>query len=148
MGMSKGGGLDTEQVYKKALELIERSQESYFATIDGQGRPAIRGMMIWRREGLKKVWYAGFSYSRKMVNLGENPAAGVYMWGRDGQKIAALALTGSARVLRDQAARHEFWESSLLEYYTGPDDPDYCIIEFTASECDFHQDNRSYVFAP
>jgi len=139
--------MSEQQVYQCALELLESSEESYFATIDLQGLPAIRGMMIWHTEGLQKVWFAGLASSRKIVHLRHSAAAGIYVW--DGrQKIRALALTGNALVVTDSAVKRRFWRDSLFTYYTGPDDPEYCIIEFTTRECDFRQDENSYVFVP
>ena len=139
--------LDERQVYQSALQLLDRNDESYLATIDAQGKPAIRGMMIWRRDGLRKIWYVGLSSSRKIQNLANNPSAGVYVWDND-QKVRALALTGTARMLTDSAVKQEFWKDSLLKFYNGPDDPEYCVLEFIASECDYRQDDISYVFTP
>lgn len=134
-----------QELITEAEKLLDRNATSYLATIDEQGCPAIRGMMIARHEGIKTVWYTSYTSSRKVGNLAANDRACVYVWDT-AEKLKALALTGTAQVVTDPEVKRALWDDSALIYYSGPDDPEYCVIRFTAREGDYRHNHESHVF--
>jgi general stress protein 26 len=39
-----------------------------------------------------------------------------------------LQIQGRAVIVTDEAERHAFWNPSLAEIFSGPDDPNYAVV--------------------
>lgn len=42
-----------------------------------------------------------------------------------------IALTGTIELLTDPDVKKELWNDNMKEYYSGWDDPNYCVLKFT-----------------
>jgi general stress protein 26 len=48
-----------------------------------------------------------------------------------------LQVEGRAEVSTDKTERKSFWFDDLKNYFSGPDDPDYCIVIVRPSRIEF-----------
>ena len=42
-----------------------------------------------------------------------------------------ISLTGTIELLTDPEAKQEMWNDNMKEYYSGWEDPNYCVLKFT-----------------
>lgn len=42
----------------------------------------------------------------------------------------SISLKGRLEIVTDEAVKRDNWYSGLENHYTGPDDPDYCVLRF------------------
>ena len=60
-------------------------------------------------------------------------------------------LVGEMAVLTDRASRERLWKAGDEQYYpSGVDDPDYCVLRFTARRGNFYDmlKNEDFEVAP
>ena len=111
--------------------LIDRSLFADLGFLDTDGAPAVRRVFcVWHR-GVGGHLISTNTSSGHVRQLAENPAACLYF--ADSETFEGVCLTGRAAPTRDQALRRLLWNDGDEKYYPlGVDDPDYCVIEFTA----------------
>lgn len=62
-----------------------------------------------------------------------NPKASIYFYNRGRFKYEGIMLTGTMEVLQDDGIKQEIWRTGDTMYYKqGVNDPDYCVLKFTA----------------
>ena len=118
--------------------LIDRSLFADLGFIDAGGRPAIRRVFfVWHR-GVGRHLISTNTSSGHVARLIENPDACLYF--ADSETFEGVSLTGKAVPTRDEAYRRLLWNEGDEKYYPlGVDDPDYCVIEFTAERADYYR---------
>ena len=42
-----------------------------------------------------------------------------------------ISLTGTIELLTDPEAKKEMWNDNMKEYYSGWEDPNYCVLKLT-----------------
>ncbi len=120
-----------DQAITNGLTLMERAGPAMLATFDVEGYPDIRALSKIATSGIKEVWFATHASTRHVSNLRHDPRACVYFV--DTPKYRGLSLIGSAVILEDRETRHRFWRPAFSGFFkAGMDDPDYCILHFTA----------------
>lgn len=117
---------------KTAGNLIDHQRLCHLATLNGAGFPEIRAMLAPReREGIRVFYLTTNTSSQKVAQLGANPMASLYF--TDGRFYRGLCFCGKAEILTDPESRRRIWREGDTAYYKqGADDPDYCVIRFTA----------------
>lgn len=118
--------------------LIDRSLFADLGYIGGDGRPAIRRVFcVWHR-GPGRHLISTNTSSRHVKLLSEHPEACLYF--ADSETFEGVCLTGRAVPTRDRALRELLWNDGDEKYYPlGVDDPDYCVIEFTAYAAEYYR---------
>ena len=118
--------------------MIDRS---LFATL---GYAAPDGTVQLRR--VFCVWHRGLgghlistnTSSAHAQHLLQNGAASLYF--ADDEAFCGLCLSGSVNVHTSGRFKTLLWNDGDEKYYPqGPDDPDYCVIEFTAEQGSFYR---------
>lgn len=101
---------------------------SALATITENGRPWVRYVMAVADEDLT-IRFSTFTGARKVAQIRQNPEVHLTAG------VAALEtaesyvqVQGRAEVLTDQAAKTDFWKDEFQTYFSGPDDPNYCVV--------------------
>lgn len=119
-------------------DLIDRSLFADLGTIDSDGNPAIRRVFcVWHR-GIGGHLISTNTSSRHVRLLSESPAACLYF--ADSETFEGVCLTGRAVPTRDETLRKLLWNEGDEKYYPlGVDDPDYCVIEFTAEKAEYYR---------
>lgn len=126
-------------------KLVARQAVAFIASVDEEGMPCMKAMLAPRvREGLRVFYFTTNTSSRRVAQYRRNPKASVYFC--DPAAFRGLLLTGRMEVLEDAASRRLIWREGDTVYYpAGVDDPDYCVLRFTA-KCgryysDFHSED-------
>jgi general stress protein 26 len=65
--------------------------------------------------------------SNKAKRVALSDRAGVCFCGLDHN----VTLTGRMEILSDEAIKREMWYDGLQHHFSGPDDPEYCVLRFT-----------------
>ena len=119
-------------------DLIDRSLFADLGFIDAEGRPAVRrAFCVWHR-GIGGHLISTNTSSGHVARLAENSAACLYF--ADSETFEGVCLAGRAVPTRDKALRALLWNDGDEKYYPlGVDDPDYCVIEFTAERADYYR---------
>ena len=55
-----------------------------------------------------------------------------------------ITLVGTLEIMTDPEIKKEMWQEPLGDIYSGPDDPEYCVIRFTTERYNiFFDDGES-----
>ena len=126
-------------------KLIEKQKIAFIASIDGDGFPNMKAMLLPRkRNGIKEFWFSTNTSSNRVAQYRHNPKAGIYSCDR--RFYRGVQLLGTMEVLEDAATKEEMWQNGDEIYYPqGVTDPDYCILKFTAQRgryyCNFKSED-------
>ncbi len=113
-----------QRIYDTAREL----QLTNVATITEDGKPWVRYVMAKAGEDLV-FRFCTHMDSRKVAQIGKSPDVHISL-GVTSLETAQhwLQVQGTAEVSVDRNELDAFWFDELNNYFSGPDDPDYCII--------------------
>lgn len=133
-------------LHKTLENLIDRQGVAFVGSVDREGFPNMKAMLAPRkREGMTVFYFTTNTSSMRVAQYRRNAQASVYFC--DPMTFEGLLLRGHMEVLEDAASRRMIWRDGDTEYYPlGVDDPDYCVLRFTASDkgryyCNFHSEN-------
>ena len=120
------------------MSLIDRSLFANLGFVGADGMPAVRRVFcVWHR-GIGAHLISTNTSSGHVRQLTGNPSACLYF--ADDETFEGVCLTGRAVPTRDEKLRKLLWNDGDEKYYPGGiDDPDYCVIEFTADRADFYR---------
>ena len=75
----------------------------------------------------------------------ENPKASIYFY--DKRFFRGVMLKGTMEVLEDADAKEMIWHDGDTMYYPGGlNDPDYCVLKFTAQSGRYYSNFKSEDF--
>lgn len=122
-----------QRIYDAAKDL----QMINFATITKDGKPWVRYVMGKANSDLV-FRFCTHMGSRKVAQVSKTPDVHISM-GVSNLETAKnwLQVDGTAEVSTDKNERHSFWFDELKNYFSGPDDPDYCIVIVRPSKIEF-----------
>ena len=126
---------------KKAEELFTQSKVCTVASVSEKGYPRICVLMPLLSDGLKEFWFSTGAHGTKVRHFKSNPKAGVtFFHGGD-----SVTLTGDMEIVTDKLVKYalfEKWSDFLERHFPngGKDDPDYCVLHFTANEATIYID--------
>lgn len=126
--------------------LVEKATQSFIAYIDGEGYPITKAMLKPReRNGIKEFWFTTNTSSNKVKFFRENPKASIYFV--DKRFFRGVSLIGTVEVLEDGESKRRIWQEGDTMYYPlGVDDPDYCVLKFTAVKGRYYSNFHSEDF--
>lgn len=96
-------------------------------TIDPDGSPVPTTISPSRSEGIRWITFCTGLGAPSPVRLGQNKKAAVCL----NSPTYHISLTGTAEVCTDPEICREMWYDGLANHFSGPDDPDFCVIRFT-----------------
>ena len=123
---------DTEKTIAK---VIDRQKVSFIASVDTDGFPNIKAMLMPRkREGIKEFWFTTNTSSARTAQYRKNAKASIYFYDKR-FLYHGVMLIGTMEVLEDAATKEMIWQHGDTMYYKqGVTDPDYCVLKFTAQK--------------
>lgn len=133
-------------VEKTVGNLADKADLFFVGSIDEAGNPNIKGMYAARkREGIKRFYLSTNTSSLRVSQFRENPKACVYFCDR--RFFRGVMLVGSMTVLEDSESKAMIWrEGDTLYYPLGVNDPDYCVLLFTAASGRYYSNFKSENF--
>ncbi|MCL2148520.1 MAG: pyridoxamine 5'-phosphate oxidase family protein [Methanomassiliicoccaceae archaeon] len=97
------------------------------ALIDEDGRPTASTLTIAKADGIKWVTFC--------TSLGRDSAKRAGRCGRASVCVNSseynITLVGRVEVLTDPEVKRDMWFPPMEGHWSGPDDPDYCVLRFT-----------------
>ena len=118
--------------------LIDRSLFASLGFLDADGTPAVRRVFCAWHKGIGRHLISTNTSSGHVAALRRDGRACLYF--SDDVTFEGVCLTGRAVPTRDESLRKLLWNDGDEKYYPlGVDDPDYCIIEFTADRADYYR---------
>ena len=131
---------------KQLIEFIEKQKVAFIASVDGEGFPNMKAMLMPRKIEGNCFYFTTNTSSMRVGQYLSNPKASIYFFNKGRFRYEAVQLIGTMEVLTDRATKEEIWRSGdTLFYKGGVTDPDYCVLKFTAaygrSYCDFKSES-------
>jgi general stress protein 26 len=125
--------------------LVEKSGVCLLGTNGEDGFPNIKAMLNTKHDGLKKIWFATGTSSRKVQQIKKDNRACVYFL--DEVNFQGLMLCGTIEILQDIASKKFFWKKGMEAYYPqGVNDPDYTVLCFTAQQANYYHGLTNITF--
>jgi len=112
--------------------IIVHQKTAYIASVDCDGFPNVKAMLAPRkRNDLQEFWFTTNTSSMRVAQYRENPKASIYFC--DQRFFRGIMFIGTMQVLEDAENKETIWQDGDEMYYPqGVDDPDYCVLKFTA----------------
>lgn len=126
--------------------LIDKQTTAYLASIDTDGFPNLRAMLAPRKRiGIKTFYFTTNTSSKKVAQFRKQPKASIYFC--DKRYYRGVMLKGKISVLEDQESKDMIWQEGDTMYYPkGVQDPDYCVLCFTASAGEYYANFKVETF--
>ena len=120
---------------KKIEKLIDKQKVSFICSIDEEKYPNVKAMLKPRKRiGLKEFYFSTNTSSMRVKQYKNNSNASIYFYHKGLIKYVGVMLKGKMEVLIDQETKNMIWEKGdTLFYKQGVNDPDYCVLKFTAT---------------
>ncbi len=116
-------------VKERILKILRQPQLAGLATITQDGKPWVRYVMAVASQDLT-IRCATFVSARKVKQIQKNPEVHLTCGVPDLQHMAPyLQIQGRAALNTSKEARHAFWSDMLAPIFSGPDDPNYAVLE-------------------
>lgn len=115
----------------KAEEIVKGSEYAVLALVDEKGFPRASAISNIKTSGLKEMWFATGISTGKVRCIKHSNKAGLCYCNIDDN----VTLMGEIEILTDEKSRKEFWQEWFIRHFPGGiDDPEYCILHFTAEK--------------
>lgn len=120
---------DTKQ---KILDIIGHTFLASFATMTTENKPWVRYVMATANPETMTISFATSANSRKVAQIQANPAVHITGGAFDPTTPSPyVQAEGTATLVQDKEKLHAAWDDMLGNYFEGPDDPNYVLIEIT-----------------
>jgi len=126
--------------------IVDNSKVSFIGSVGEDGFPNMKAMLRpSKRNGIKEFWFSTNTSSMRVAQYRKNPKACIYFY--DARFYRGVMLQGTMEVLEDAASKEMIWEDGDTVYYElGVNDPDYCVLKFTASKGRYYRSFKSENF--
>jgi general stress protein 26 len=126
-----------EAIASEVRALRENSAVAYVASINEQDFPQIKAMLVLEHESLRTHFFSTNLSSKRARQFLKNSKASVYYC--DSLQFKGALFTGTMEVRTDREAKALLWREGFEIYYPkGVDDPDYCVLAFTADTINYY----------
>lgn len=120
-------------------ELRQKSNVAYIGSINGEGFPQIKGMLVLEHDSMKTHYFSTNTSSKRVEQFRNNPKACVYYCDETKDKYKGALFTGTMEVCTDHETKAFLWREGFEMYYPkGVDDEDYCVYRFTAETVNYY----------
>ena len=119
--------MNRDLLKKKILKVIGGMKLACLATIKDK-KPWARFVVSYNDDLV--LYISTFASSRKVKEIKDDPHVHVTIGGSlDNLNAPYVQIAGSATVRNDVGIRCKCWHDYMKKYYSGPDDPEYVVIE-------------------
>ena len=122
---------------QRIIDVAREMQLINVATITENGKPWVRYVM-GKADSELVFRFCTHLESRKVAQIRKTPDVHISL-GVTSLETAKnwVQVEGTAKVSTDKTERDSFWSDDLNNYFTGPDDPSYCIVVIKPSRIEF-----------
>ena len=134
-----------DRIRSEIRSLRENSGVAYIGSVNGEGYPQIKGMLVLEHDSMQVQYFSTNLSSKRAQQYLKNPKASVY-YCDEAQHKGAL-YTGEIEVCTDHDTKAFLWRDGFEKYYPkGVDDEDYCVLRFTADTVNYYHGLRNTTF--
>jgi general stress protein 26 len=134
-----------KDAFERSLELANKSEIAVIGSNGENGYPNIKAMLKMKNEGLKKIWFSTNTSSKRVAQFRKDPKVCVYFV--DPLQFKGLMLVGDIGIHQDIKSRKLLWRQGFERYYPlGINDPDYCVLCFTAKWGNYYHKLENITF--
>lgn len=113
---------------QRIFELAKTPQLLNLATITEEGNPWVR-YVFGNADAELSFRFCTSLCSDKISHIRHNPNVHLSLGAKDLMTSKEwLQVAGVAEISTARDERHAFWNDGFLAYFTGPDDPNYCVV--------------------
>jgi pyridoxamine 5'-phosphate oxidase len=133
------------ELFDEINALVAESNSIIVCSVDENGFPNAKAMFKTEHDGLKTFLFSTNTSSMRVGQFRSDPKASLYFC--DKNEVHGLMLVGSMEVCTDHDLKARLWAEGNEKYYPlGIDDPDYCVLRFTAQSGNFYARLQKHVF--
>jgi len=126
---------------EQIMEVIAGPHPTAVATIDGK-KPAVRFMVLAGFPDMTLVG-ATMKASKKVEQLKKNPDTALSTWSGKEFSDPYVEIMAKAKIHEDIATKKKYWNPMFEQYFKTPENPDFVVLVFTATEITYHGKNMS-----
>ena len=119
----------TSDIVAKAGEIVEQNtgEQAYcvLALIDTDGFPAASTITPAKAEGIRHIYFCT-GFGTRTERIAGSPRASVCY----NSSEFNITLVGTIEVVTDLTVKREMWYDGLYNHFSGPDDPNFCVLHF------------------
>lgn len=129
----------------RAAALVEKNPlVMMVGTVGADGAPEIKAMVKMKNDGLRRFWFCSNTSTRRTEVLRHDARACLYAYefAPDANPVVCrgVMLSGTIELSWDDALRQSLWQDFMKIYYPeGPLDPDFVVVQFTATVGNFYE---------
>jgi len=122
----------------KILAIIGKPVLGALASLTEEGKPWTRYVVPVADADLN-IRFATYLGSRKVKQLKAKPDVHLTAGGNTLADMSKpyLQIAGKATVSTDPADKKNLWNDNLKTYFSGPDDPNYCVVIIKTSRIEY-----------
>ncbi|OGW26375.1 MAG: hypothetical protein A2X59_05225 [Nitrospirae bacterium GWC2_42_7] len=125
------------ELKQRIFEAAKDFQLINFASVTEDGKPWVR-YVVGKADDKLVFRFCTSINSRKVGQIRKDPNVHISFGAKDLESAKHfIQVEGRAEVTTDKAERESFWFDELKNYFSGPDDPNYCIIIIKPSRIEF-----------
>ena len=107
------------------------------ATVTEDGKPWVR-YVVGKADGDLVFRFCTSVDTRKVAQISRNLNVHISLGASDLETAKNwMQVVGTAEVSTEKAERDSFWFDELNNYFSGPDDPNYCIVIVRPSRIEY-----------
>ena len=132
---------------KEIFDFVDSQKTAFIGSVDADGFPNIKAMLAPRERDGVLFYFTTNTSSLRVGQYLNNPKASIYFCHRGRFRYTGVMLQGTMRVLTDPETKERIWKTGDTMFYKkGVTDPDYCVLQFTATGGRYYQDLKTESF--
>jgi general stress protein 26 len=126
---------------EQILEVMGGPHPAAVATLDGK-EPAVRFMVLAGFPDMTLVG-ATMKASDKVGQLRKNADTAIAIWSGKEYSDPYVGIKAKGKIHEDIATKKKYWNPMFEQFFKSPENPDFVVLVFTASEIVYHGKNMS-----
>jgi len=118
------------EIVRKAEQIIAKNRlNCIMALIDFNGYPTGSTITVSKNKKLEWLTFCTGLNSNKTKRIKQCKKAGICF--SSIEPLYNITLIGDIDIITDNQTKNEMWYDGLKNHFTGPNDPNYCVLKFT-----------------
>ena len=130
-----------DEIVTKAGEFIATTRDCVLALIDDDGYPTAARVTPSKTQGIEWITIGNNIESNWAKRAAKCGRASI-CYSSDSPECN-VTLVGTIEIItNDLALKKEMWNEWMSTYYSGPEDPKYCVLRFTTHRYSLYVDGK------
>ena len=118
--------MDKKELKEKIMEVTSGVKLAGLATVK-DGKPWVRYVMVTNKDLM--FYFTCALSSRKIEQIKKNNNVHLTLGFDMAKPGPYVQVPGVAEIFTDEETKKSFWNDMLKVYFSGPEDPDYCVVK-------------------